>query len=321
LREPLPSARVLIVWAMLAALGIWFSYAAVFTVAAGGLLLGAAALRAWPLPQRRLLMRASVAIAASAAALIAPVMAQRSGAVVDFWADAFPDLTQPLSSLAWLIRAIVGLFDYFWQPFGAVMLLGAALAVPVWWRSARGPLALLWLPVLLSLCAAAARWWPFGGNQHMVFAVPAVLILAAEGIELARRRAADRDPRLAAAALLILLAPAVLGAFYRVAVPRQRHAMRPVIEYAMAREQPGDGLAVFDPATFAFYSGRDARALPATFGDRQRVWVITPRSKRGELHPDVARLIAELEHSRPRLEIHEAYGAAAYLFGPAGVTR
>ena len=38
------------------------------------------------------------------------------------------------------------------------------------------------LPIALSLVASFLGRWPFGGNQHMVFAAPAVLLLAAEGI-------------------------------------------------------------------------------------------------------------------------------------------
>ena len=53
-------------------------------------------------------------------------------------------------------------------------------------RKAR--LMFLVLPGLLALGAALFRHWPFGGNQHMVFAAPPGFVLVAEGLAALRHR-------------------------------------------------------------------------------------------------------------------------------------
>lgn len=317
-RDSAPRPSLLWWWGVVAAVGLWFSYATVFGFAATSLILAAPALRTWPRSSRSAYLRANLLVFVSAAALLLPVTAQRSGAVVHFWSRAFPDVSGPLPSVIWLGRSLLALFDYFWQPFGGLLLLSAGLAVAACWRTERQPLLrLLCLPVGLALLAAALHWWPFGGNQHMAFAAPAVLVFAADGIELARRRLVVRLPRVAWAGLALLLAPGLLGAFYHLIVPRQRHELRPVIAYVQQRSTPGDQLAVFDPATFKFYTGRDLRSAPRQLSSAERVWVVTPRSKNGVLHPDVQDFVDRLARTRPRLSALETYGAAAYLFGAA----
>jgi hypothetical protein len=318
-RDSAPRPSLLWWWGALAAVGPWFSYAAIFGSAATSLLLAAPAVHRWPLASRRAYLRANLLVLVSAAALLLPVTAQRGGPVVQFWSRAFPAVAGPLPFVIWLGRSLIALFDYFWQPFGGLLLVSAALAIAACRRTERRPLLrLLWLPVGLALLAAALHWWPFGGNQHMVFAAPAVLVFAADGIELARRRLAGRRPRLAWAALALLLAPGLLGALYHLIVPRQRHELRPVIAYVEQQSRPGDQLAVFDPATFKFYTGRDMRSAPLPLASPERVWVITPRAKNGDLHPEVRSVVDRLGRTRPRLRAMETYGAAAYLFGATG---
>ena len=174
---------------------------------------------------------------------------------------------------------------------------------------------MLWLPVGVAIGAATAHWWPFGGNQHMAFAAPAVLLLAGDGIEIARRHLAARRPALAWCALAALLAPGLVPACYHLVVPRERHELRPVIAFMESHRAAGDQLAVFDTATFEFYTGRVLHDAPVELAGSARVWVITPRSSRGTLHPDVQRVVDGLSANRPRLNALEVNGAAAYLFG------
>ncbi len=310
-------ARRLLGWGVLGAIALWFSYASAFVFAGTSLVLGASAVSTWPRANRAAYAAANLLALASAAALFGAVRAQRSAAVVEFWARAFPDLDGGLRLVAWLGRALLGLFDFYWQPFGGVVLGLAAGGAYVAWRSERRALLLmLWAPVGLALAAAAVRWWPFGGNHHMAFAAPAILIAAGDGIEIARRRLARRRPSLAAGALALFFAPGAVGALYHLVVPRQRHEVRSAIEFMQAHDEAGDQLAVFDPATFAFYTDRDLRAAPMQFADSARVWVITPRDRRGGLQPDVRALVERLQRTRRVVLASEVHGAAAYCFGP-----
>ena len=140
----------------------------------------------------------------------------------------------------WLGRSLVGLFDYLWRPLGGLLLVPAALAVGPYHAQRRPLLALLWLPVALALLASALRWWPFGGNQHMAFAAPAVLLLAGDGLVLAGRRLAVRQRAPALVAAAVVLAPALALALFHLAVPRQRHELRPVIASVQAQRRDGD---------------------------------------------------------------------------------
>jgi hypothetical protein len=311
----------LLAWGAVAAVGLWFSYATAFTFAGTGLVLAAPAVGRWPRASRRAFLVAALLVLASAVALLGPIQAQRSDLVVHYWVQAYPDLGGAWPFARWLGRALVALFDYFWQPLGGVLLPLALLAAGSAWRAGRRPLlALLWLPVLVALAAAAVRWWPFGGNAHMVFAAPAVLLLAGDGIEIARRRLAARRRGVAACALALLFAPGLADALYHLAVPRYRHELRPVIAFMQEQRAPGDQLAVFDPATFEFYTGRDLRGAALAFDPGARVWVITPRGSDGALHPDVQRIVDGLRRERPAVTAFEAPGAAAYLFGAVALS-
>jgi hypothetical protein len=304
-------------WGLLAALAPWVSYASAFVVAGSAMVLAPAAWRRGA-SSRRALLAALVLVSLSALALAGAVQAQRSDTVVGFWSRAFPPFDGGVVAVGiWLGRSMVGLFDYLWRPLGGLLLIPAALAASPYHAQRRPLLALLWLPVALALLASALRWWPFGGNQHMAFAAPAVLLLAADGLVLGGRRLAVGQRALALLAGTVVLAPALACALYHLAVPRQRHELRPVIASVQAQRRDGDQLAVFDPATFEFYTGIDVRtAPPPDLAAAARVWVITPRSSHGALDPDVARVVDHLLATRPRLATFETHGAAAYLFGP-----
>jgi hypothetical protein len=311
-----PTAAALADWGAVAAVSPWVSYASVFVVGGTAVALAPAAWRGTP-SVRRAALGVGGALLLSAAVLSAAVLAQRGGEVVRFWADAFPPIDGGGPALAsWLVRALVGLFDVQWRPLGGLLLLPVALVLPVYGRRRRLLLTLLWLPVGLALAASALRWWPFGGNQHAAFAAPAVLLLAGDGLVVAGRRLAARRRSLAVAAALVLLAPGLFKTLRHVAAPRRRHELRPVIAAAQAAQRPDDRWAVFDPATFAFYTGIDTRGVPPDLDAPARLWVVTPTSSRGALHPEVARVVEALRAARPRLAAYAAPGAAAYLFGP-----
>jgi hypothetical protein len=166
----------------------------------------------------------------------------------------------------------------------------------------------------VALAASFVHRWPFGGNQHMVFAAPAALLLAAEGIEAVRGRLAHWRPSAGWITVTILLLPGVVNAAYRIGAPRQRHEVRPVIEFVQRHLHPGDQLLVFCPAEVAFYTGRDFRNASVEPDPSARVWLIGTGV--GSDRYPAQGLLDQLRARRPRLRVIEEYGAAAYLFGP-----
>jgi len=170
----------------------------------------------------------------------------------------------------------------------------------------------------MALAASFLHRWPFGGNQQMVFAAPAALLLAAEGIESLRRRLTRWHALAGWIVVVCLLLPGLVDAAYRISTPRLRHEVRPVIEFVQHHLHPDDQLLVFCPAEVAFYTGRDFRNASVEPDPSKSVWFIATGvdsdrfSARG--------LLDHLRTTRPRLRVKEEYGAAAYLFGPEPAT-
>jgi hypothetical protein len=207
------------------------------------------------------------------------------------------------------------LFNYFWQPLGAALIALAVLGGSSVWRHARRvELGVLTVPVLLALIASFLHRWPFGGNQHMVFAGPAVLVLVGEGMESMRGRLTQWRWWAGWATVTLLLAPGIGGAMYHVVVPRQRHEVRQVIEFVQQHRAPEDQLLVLCPAEFEFYTGREQRSAPAEPNPSARVWFIATHAGGGPFPRQD--LLDRLSTRRERLLASEEFGAAAYLFAP-----
>lgn len=309
-----PSLARLLGWSVAAAMAPWLSYASAFVIAGGAAILLPAAWRTGARP-RAALAAGLLTIGVSALVLYGAVSVQRSDTVVAFWSRAFPPFGDGVVAVAvWLVRAAVGLCDYLWRPLGGLLLIPLAAAMRPYRSERLTLLALLWLPVATALVASCLHWWPFGGTQHMAFTAPAVLLPAGDGLALLGARLARRRRSVAALAGVALLGPAVVMASYHLVAPRQRHELRPLIAIVAAERRPGDQLAVFDAATYAFYTGVDLRDAPVALDAPARLWVITPRSSRGALHPDIARVVEHLRATREPLAVHERHGAAAYLF-------
>lgn len=311
-----PSRRLLAAWTGIAAVAGWFSYASVFVVAATSAMLSLRAVTSWNATTRRFFLAGNGVVLLSFALLAVPALRQRTGGVTAHWHAAFPNLADPVHAAGWLVRAVAALLSHFWQPLGAIIVLCIALAtIAAWQERQRAALALCWLPVAFTLGASFLQWWPFGGNQHMAFIAPAILLLAAQGAEIVRSSLTRWYPRIAAAFMLVLFAPNVGAALFHLVVPRYRHELRPVIRYMQERAGDQDAVVVFDYATYAYYTGQDLRGVHVDTAAAPRVWVVTPRRSSGAFEPDVEQLLNDLHRRRPRLDAIETSGAAGYLFG------
>ncbi len=107
-----------------------------------------------------------------------------------FWAGAFPpSINEPAPLAKWLLRVTTGPFFAF--PHGGdtrlawltpVIFACFALGTVLLLRNGKSKVALLVLPILLTLVAAALRRYPFGISARVnLYLVPAVLVLAAQG--------------------------------------------------------------------------------------------------------------------------------------------
>lgn len=267
--------RVLIAWGALGGAAAWLSFASALVFCGTSLVLLSYALGRWRWSARAAYLLANLIAAGAMAALAGPIRAQMSGALLNFWQQGFPDTSGPGWLLWWLARSELGLFNYFYQPLGIVLIALAPVGAARLWRSGRRlELMLLWMPVAISLAAAFAHRWPFGGNQHMVFAAPAVLITVGEGAEAVRARLLALAPLPAAAFVVLLMTAGLSEATWRIASPRLRHEVRPVLEFADRHRQPEDRFLVTCRPEVDFYTGGELLRYPPA-GDPSDLFGLT----------------------------------------------
>jgi hypothetical protein len=203
----------------------WFSFPAVFVLAAVGLVLAISALARRD--GRRLAGLAGLGmlwLASFGLSYVASLkeLGPRTTMWV-FWAFAFPPCPpRSWADLGRIGRMILGLFInpfQFATPLGprlsAALGLGlAGLGGLVFARTRRTWLILLILPLGLAWLSACGRFYPFHGRV-LLFATPALIVLVAEGIEQIRSRL--RRPWLAKLWLGFMLLSLVLGALFTLA--------------------------------------------------------------------------------------------------------
>jgi hypothetical protein len=112
-------------------------------------------------------------------------------------------------------------------------------------------------PILLALLASGLHQYPFYG-RFLLFTVPSVLLLIAEGVERIRKK--NRGYATATATILmgLLLFHPLLIAARHLVHPRTKEEIKPVMNYIREHWQNGDELYVYYGAEFPFkyYSGR-----------------------------------------------------------------
>lgn len=247
---------------LVGAVAVWFSQSAVplltgLGVALAWIALGSAGGRGLRQLVPTIGLWAAGAAAATAVSLHRVTPATRAY-LRRFWALAFPPMPpRSLEELRWLPRALLDFWrapglDYPWPAlFLGLAIIGAAAL----WRRRREETLLLLAPVGVTLAAAAARQYPFGGRV-ILFLSPAFLVCAAAGARLvADGLARARVPR-ALTALLVALPPAL--AIVSDPPVRLREETRPLLARLAASRRPGDAVYVYYAArrAFAFYAPR-----------------------------------------------------------------
>jgi hypothetical protein len=258
---------------------------------------------------------------------------------LEFWRGAFMPL--PPSSPAELAWFPATALEIFAEP-GGFRLPGLALVAAIAGAAAIGrrglPALCLFAPIALALLASGLQRYPFSGRL-LLFAVPALLLLVAEGatLALASHAAAGRSLGVAFAAVLCFH-PAVCAG-YHLLRPVSREELRPVIGHVAARLEPGDLVYVYYGArwAFRFYAPHHAfrrdqviegapsrddwrgylRQLDALTG-RARVWLLFSHVHTKSGVDEEAFFLQALAARGHQLESAHAPGAAAYLYDLTG---
>lgn len=179
-------------------------------------------------------------------------------ALQNYWASSFMPLP-PASTddLSWFITHF---FSLFRNPGGATLEGLAAFSFLL------GSLAMLrkeperfWLlisPLLFALFASGFQYYPFSGRL-LLFAVPALLMLMAEGIGYLREKTGNSAPIFSILVGLLFLHPSLI-ALSDLTHPEIKDEIRLALDYVQAHWQEGDVLYVYYGAedAFNYYRGR-----------------------------------------------------------------
>ncbi len=246
------SAARMALFALAGAAAVWLSHPAVFVLAGigGTLAVYCAAQRAWT----RLAALLPMFVAWSASFLADYVIALRASSSNPGLLNTYPFLHLPprhFAQLDELIRVIFGWQQEPWALTLAGVVLFAFLAGC--WHMARRQRLGFWLlisPLVVALLASMLHRYPIL-LRFFLFAAPAVLILAAAGVEALRQISPRTLPAGCILLVLVLLQPVFTTAEY-VVRPIRAEEFKAVLKYALARRQPGDVFYIYCYAQHQF---------------------------------------------------------------------
>jgi hypothetical protein len=172
--------------------------------------------------------------------LLGPVRSQHDAEIHSCWVACMPDWERPWSVPGWMLSAPFEVCRYCCKPLGQLL---AILAVPgalaLWRRGERMTVLLMTVPIALTLAAACAHRYPFGGVRVLVFAAPAVLLLGAAGVPPVFAWLSTRS-RLACAGLIGLLVLPLVSSLEQVVYPWREADVHAAAVFVRAQHQPDD---------------------------------------------------------------------------------
>jgi hypothetical protein len=276
-----PAPRRLMVLAIVGAIAVWFSHAAVFVLAGVGCF---ALVRqfAWPRWTIGLLALVAVAWLASFAVDYAVCLRplSRDPFMRQFWtaAHGFAPAPTSVSSLVWLYNYFLELPDNPGSlsfgtpalgPAPSVAMLLYFLGIYALWRRDRRILALALIPILFGLAASMAHLYPFR-YRLALFTAPLVAIPVGAGFAELFMQGGVAKCCAIAALVMLAIEPAKTTLDYLRQPPLLRE-MRPAVAYIAAHRQSGDVCYVYPLCEYAFeyYQERQGlRDIPFTVGSQ-----------------------------------------------------
>ena len=305
------SRRRIIIFGVLAVLGMSLAYSPALLIAAWFPILFVAA---WRSTANRQALHALMALAL----FLMPIAAfwyvwlsgcpMRAG-VAELYGQgygAWPESYTIGGLVNWCVHALGGVgrftlgIEDMWPRekwvVGTLELVAVAASLGVCWRRCR---QLCLAMLLLSACTAivgAARQWPIGAIHTMTFAVPLVCVFIGCGL----RHLVGRlgwSPAFAVIACGCLAIPGIRAGkdFFH---PPDLEQTRPVFEYVLANAKPGDGVFVYYAvdSAFEFYWPAVAEELDRSV-DGLPV-LVQPRSDRGRFDTFVDRFAGFISKHR-----------------------
>lgn len=328
--------------AIAGAAAVWFSYPAIFVLAAIGMCW--LATRGW----RRQWWEAGTGAVTGAIwlasfwALYALTLKQTSQnqTLLAFWAEgAAPLPPRSYEDLRWYLGAVDRVAAIpLGQDVHALVLLASILGGAALFANARERFCWLVLPGVMALLASGLHKYPLA-TRLWLFMVPALLLLAAAGVEAMWERTRHVFPLLVVAMFGLLWIPPMLYVAYHLARPQRVEETRPLLQYWRAHRGPTDTLYVYYEAVPAvryyalrrliepdeFVRGVQSREAPDRYLEdlgklqgRDSVWLLFSHSDVNRKIDEEEFLMRYLDRIGRRREERRSVGASLYLYDLSG---
>ena len=249
----------LILFGVVACVGLLFSYTLVFMVA----VLGAGLfVKAWTQKkQRHAIIVAMLCVFSAVVFLLLKKYFMEEGEAVHhhrgFWTQKRAFMPLPPRSLDDLTWFVIKPMEFFVDPmryraFGLAALLTLAGAWAMWRRD-RILVLMMASPVVMIAFLSATKMYPFGVQGELrhpilgrvlLFVVPLILIIMARGLQLMRDRGGKAGSGAVAVVLVILFVHPLLMVVRYVRNPDEPHDIRPALKLIKEQIQPGDRVFV-----------------------------------------------------------------------------
>lgn len=182
-----------------------------------------------------------------------------------------------LADIKWFIDLF---FSFFHYPVGMTLIGISVLAffigcVSMYSRKKRD-FFLLISPALVTFLAAALHEFIFR-DRFILFLIPSILLIIAEGAEYIRSRTIDSSKIIAVIFLSLLFFHPLTISVYRAIKPLPVENMRPVLKYVKDNWQKGDVLYVHYFAQYPFEYYSKYYPNPYTFDESEYIIGIAPR--------------------------------------------
>ena len=330
-----PNKTRIAVLALAGAIGVWYSYPALFVLSGLGLTILWWTLAEGGWPRLAPFIPALLAWAASFGSNYWFFL--RASSHDPMLLNNYKPLGPTLWRFADLEKMLEMVFALQQTPF--TILLGVALfafcvGCAYYWRRNRLAFCLLLTPLLFALLASSLHLYPPVGRFFNFF-TPALVILIGAGVEVVIQAGKSQRMPLAAVLIVLLFLQPVLSAQEVIAHPIQAEEVRQALAYVQRRQQPGDVWYIYWHTQIAYqyyaqvYGLRGNNAVHSTYFDGihrevfdqdaarlhgRRVWVIISNPGRMGGADEFVLVLQAFDRAGKRLETHWEAGAVALLY-------
>lgn len=336
----------LVLFGLLGAISIWFSYPAVFVLAGIGI-----CLTVLHLSRREWAKFGYLSVVFSLWAfsfLLCYIYIIRNYTVgpglLDFWKDTLMPLPpSSFSEIKWLAETF---HQTFVNPGGfrikvslIVMICFVVGCVSIF-KTQKGKLCLLLSPILFNLLASGLRAYPFG-DRVILYIVPTLLIGVAEGVEQIRKRLWISTPAIGIVVVALVIFYPALTAGKLLFKPFAREEIKPLLSYLQDHRQQEDVLYVYCGASKAFKYYASIYGLDKTnyiIGKREdnlagytsqldklracrRVWAIFTHVGQTNGISNEKFVLYYLDGIGKRIDSQTSHGASLYLYDLSGAQK